>query len=104
MKKLILLFLLSFQAHAELNADMSVFFSYRCKPCEIMKQHLDTFAAKHQVDIHYIEVEQHPELCQQYRVTATPTLFVGEQKVEMKGLQSFQQLDQELLAMLAHLD
>lgn len=65
-----------------------------------MKQHLDRFASQHQVAIDYIEVEQHPELCRKYSVTATPTLFVGEQKINLRNLRSFQQLDAHLLALL----
>ncbi len=98
---LIVLTLLSMPLKAaHLDGEMTMFFSYSCHPCQLMHKYIGRFAEMHQVEVAYIEVEQHPELCKELSVVATPTLYVGQERVSMEGLNSFAELDKRLLEML----
>jgi thiol-disulfide isomerase/thioredoxin len=61
--------------HVNGSLTLLVATSRSCRPCQLQHQLLDRLAARLPT-VQYLDVEDQPELAQQYAVTSLPTLLV----------------------------
>ena len=85
------------QSETRLESQVTLFFSHRCAPCRSMHHFLSAFGNENNIEIEYIEVEKNKDLVKEFDIKLTPTLFVGNERVNLKGLYSFEDLRQYLL-------
>ncbi len=79
-----------------LEADKPVlvdFFATWCGPCRMIAPAIDEIASEmsDRVSVYKVDIDQSPEIAQQFRVTAVPTLIVfedGNAVNQMVGVQS----------------
>ena len=50
------------------------FYADWCAPCKIQKPILEKFASENNIEVQYVDVEEKPEVAQQYGVRSLPTL------------------------------
>ncbi|CAH0525507.1 thioredoxin family protein [Vibrio hippocampi] len=81
------------------ESEMTMFYSEQCRPCHTMKGFIDDFSEKHNIDVQYIEVETNRELVKEHNISATPTIFVEDNKVSFEQVASFEELETLLLQM-----
>lgn len=77
------------------------FWAEWCGPCRMTSKNIDEFSDEHpEIDIYKINVDELPEVAEQYNVISLPSiLFIEDGEVVNRhiGLMTKKQLEQELL-------